>query len=210
MDSPLIYSAIANIMAEVKAIEKSQKNQQQGFMFRGIDNVMNDLHAIFAKHQVFVAPEVQSYNVDAKTTARGGVLYFTHATIKFTFYATDSSSISITTVGEAMDSADKGMNKAMSVALKYALMQMLLIPTKEDKDPDAHSPEETLPETISDIVARLNPDNPVEFTLITALNDVQQSSTKDTLKAVYTAYPTLQTDKTFLKCLSMRKKEIGL
>ena len=36
-----IYSALSAIMSECPAISKSQKNQQQGFMYRGVDVVMN-------------------------------------------------------------------------------------------------------------------------------------------------------------------------
>ena len=32
-----IYSALSAIMSECPAISKSQKNQQQGFMYRGVD-----------------------------------------------------------------------------------------------------------------------------------------------------------------------------
>ena len=201
-----IYSALANIMGEVKAIEKSRKNQQQGFMYRGIDEVMNELHDIFARNRVVPLPCVKNYNVTKKVTSKGSLLYFTHATVDFTFIADDGSSVTITTVGEAMDSADKGMNKAMSIALKYALMQMLLIPTAEDKDPDGQTPPETRPETIKDIISRLNPDT--QFSLITALSDVMAASTRAQLLDIYNNYPDLQNDTTFSKCLSMRKKEV--
>jgi hypothetical protein len=51
MSEQLIYSKIANILKETKAITKSEKNQQQGFKFRGIDNVMNELHELFSKNR---------------------------------------------------------------------------------------------------------------------------------------------------------------
>jgi hypothetical protein len=44
-------------------------------------------------------------------------------------------------IGEAMDSADKASNKAMSTALKYTLMQMFLIPTKDEKDTEYQTHE---------------------------------------------------------------------
>jgi hypothetical protein len=64
-------------------------------------------------------------------------------TMKFTAYAEDGSSVSSTTVGEAMDSGDKSMNKAMSTAYKYALMQIFCIPTVDDKDTEnqTHEPK---------------------------------------------------------------------
>lgn len=145
MENPLIYKKMAQIMADVPAIGKGQKNQQQGFMYRGIDDVMNDLHKLFADNGVFILPMVEEYNVDVKQTSKGGLMYRTHVKVRYRFVAEDGSSIETVNVGEAMDSGDKSMNKAMSIALKYSLMQMLLIPTKENKDPDDVTPEPTYP-----------------------------------------------------------------
>jgi hypothetical protein len=46
------------------------------------------------------------------------------------------------TVGEAMDSGDKSANKAMSAAMKYALIETFSIPTAEDNDTEnqTHQP----------------------------------------------------------------------
>ena len=43
-------------------------------------------------------------------------------------------------IGEGMDSGDKASNKAMSVAHKYAIMQLLSIPTEDAKDPENDNP----------------------------------------------------------------------
>ena len=51
----------------------------------------------------------------------------------------DGSSISSVTLGESSETGDKGAGKAMSYALKFALLQSFLIPTEEQKDPDEHS-----------------------------------------------------------------------
>lgn len=71
---PKIYGAIAAIMKETKAITKSSRNQQQGFMFRGIDAVMNELHDLFANNGVFILPEVLDYTVAEKVTGKGTIL----------------------------------------------------------------------------------------------------------------------------------------
>jgi hypothetical protein len=40
-----------------------------------------------------------------------------------------------------MDSGDKASNKALSIGLKYAMLQVFCIPTEDEKDPDAQSPQ---------------------------------------------------------------------
>jgi len=138
---PLIYGQMVAILREITHIGKDKENTQQGFNFRGIDQVMNELHGLFAKHGVFVTSKVVWGTREDRTTKNGGNLIYSVIDVEFAFYATDGSHVSSTTRGEAMDSADKATNKAMSVALKYALLQAFMIPTEEMKDPDANTNE---------------------------------------------------------------------
>ena len=137
---PMIYKAIADIMAEIGAIGKNQRNSTQGFMYRGVDIVMNTLNPSFVKHKVFVVPEVLEQTREERQTSKGGTLLYSICKIKFTFYAEDGSSISAITIGEGMDSGDKATNKAMSIAFKYACFQVFCIPTEEMIDPDSETP----------------------------------------------------------------------
>lgn len=139
--TPAIYKAIIGVMAEINAIGKDRKNQQQGFAYRGIDDVMNELHAALTKNKVFVVPEVLNEERSTGKTRNGGDLFYTRLKIRFTFYTDDGSSVSAVVIGEAMDSGDKASNKALSIGLKYAMLQVFCIPTKDEKDPDAQSPQ---------------------------------------------------------------------
>lgn len=146
-NTPLIYKSIIEVMKETDAIAKNRKNQQQGFQYRGIDDVMNELHDTLAKCGVFVVPNVLSEERTVGKSRNGSDLFYTRQKICFTFYAADGSHIDSIVVGEAMDSGDKGSNKALSIGLKYALMQVFCIPTEDDKDPDAVT-HEPAPNTI--------------------------------------------------------------
>ena len=189
MEEKLIFQKMTSILKETKAITKSEKNQQQGFKFRGIDNVMNELHELFAKNDVFILQEVQDFTVDARPTAKGGTLFYTRAKIKFRYMTTDGSFVETVNVGEAMDSGDKGMNKAMSIALKYSLLQMFLIPTEEPKDPDRDTPEET------DYLAM-------------ALQEISATQSIQTLTGIFNNYNTLQSNPQFMSALSAKKKQL--
>lgn len=134
-----IYQNIINTMNEVNSIGKDNYNKIQNFKFRGIDDVMNTMHPILSKNNIFVAPEVENFEREERTSKNGGLIIYTIATIKFTFYAEDGSNIVVKVVGEAMDSGDKGMNKAMSIAYKYALFQVFCIPTEDDPDKDSYT-----------------------------------------------------------------------
>lgn len=136
-----IYELIPKIMTDVGAIGKDRQNQQQGYKFRGIDDVYNAMQAPLAKHGVFYVPKVLKRDREERPTKNGGVLFYTMLEVQFTFYAPDGSSIEAVMVGEAMDSGDKSSNKAMSAALKYALLEVFCIPTEEDNDTENQSPQ---------------------------------------------------------------------
>lgn len=138
---PKIYSAIAGVMQDIGAVGKNKKNQQQGFLFRGIDDVMNAISPALIKHKVFIVPEILEQIREERQTKAGNNLIYSICKIKFTFFTEDGSFIQATTIGEGMDSGDKATNKAMSIAYKYACFQVFNIPTEEmkDTDPDKES-----------------------------------------------------------------------
>lgn len=138
-----IYESITKIMEEVPAIGKDKVNKQQGFKFRGIDDVMNALQPLLAKNKVFIVPEILEQKREERTTSKGGNLIYSICKIKYKFYAEDGSNIEAITIGEGMDSGDKATNKAMAIAMKYALFQVFCIPTEEMKDPNGETPDES-------------------------------------------------------------------
>ena len=141
-----IYESIAAIMSEGYAITKNKRNTQgSGFMYRGIDDVLNTFQPLLSKHKVFAMPEVLEQTREERQTKSGGNLLYSILRVRFTFYAEDGSSVSATVIGEAMDSGDKASNKAMSVAMKYAMFQTFCIPTEEMSDPDAETPPPSTP-----------------------------------------------------------------
>lgn len=137
MDNGLIYSKISNIMKEISAISKNKKNQQQNFMYRGIDDVMNTLKPLLSENGVFVVPEVLENTREDRVTNKGNNIIYSIMKVKHTFYAEDGSHIESIVVGEGMDSGDKASNKAMAIAYKYSCFQVFCIPTEEMVDPDS-------------------------------------------------------------------------
>lgn len=139
-----VYKAISAVQEELAAagIAKNSKNQQQGFMFRGIDAVYNALAPLLAKHKLCILPRCLSRECTERTTAKGGVLFYVNVHAEFDFVsAVDGSKHTVAMFGEAMDSGDKATNKAMSTAYKYAAFQAFCIPTEEtatDADSETH------------------------------------------------------------------------
>jgi hypothetical protein len=141
---PHVYAAIAEVMAKVakEGISKSRKNQQQGYNFRGIDDVYNALAPFLSEAKLCILPRVLSRQTTERETKNGNALFYVVLDVEFDLVSgLDASKHTVRVIGEAMDSADKATNKAMSAAYKYACMEVFCIPTEGDNDADATTHE---------------------------------------------------------------------
>jgi hypothetical protein len=146
MSAPLIYKKMSEVMKDVGAVGKDQKNTQQGFKFRGIDQFVNALYPALTKHAVFMSPRCVMETHELKEVVRSSGKSGTdkHVTIymEYDFFAEDGSKVTIGPIpAEGLDSGDKATNKALSAALKYALIQTFSIPTEDMAEADLESPE---------------------------------------------------------------------
>lgn len=137
-------SAVAKCIAKVQAqlakegISKDRRNQQQNYSFRGIDDVYNALSGLLADAGLVIVPSYETREIAEREAKSGGVLFSVVVKGMYTLIAAeDGSELRAGPFwGEAMDSADKATNKAMSAAYKYMAMQVFAIPTEGDNDAD--------------------------------------------------------------------------
>jgi hypothetical protein len=136
--APSVYELMSRVMRDVRDVGKNGKNDSQGYKFRGVDDAIGALAQPLRDHGVFMTPEV----LDFKTEVRGrqnAVMM----RVAFHFYGPAGDHVTAITMGEASDFADKASNKAMSAALKYALIHTFMIPVdaKSLDDGDRDHPE---------------------------------------------------------------------
>ena len=141
---PHVYRAIAATSAALAkvGIGKTRQNDQQGYKFRGIDEVLNALAPALSAAGLVILPRMTDRTVTERVTPKGSVLFYTVVRAEFDFVAVVDGSIhTVVTYGEAMDSGDKSTNKAMSAAYKYAAFQAFCIPLEgmaADADQTTH------------------------------------------------------------------------
>ena len=140
-----VFQSIAAIQGELAkiGIAKGRKNSQQGFAYRGIDDVYAALAPLLAEHKLCILPRVVSKEAAERTSAKGGVLFYTALTVEFDIVsAIDGSHHTVSAMGEAFDSGDKSIGKAQSYAYKAMAFMLFAIPVEgQDNDPDANSHE---------------------------------------------------------------------
>lgn len=146
MSTPLIYKKMSDVMKDIKSVSKDQKNTQQGYAFRGVDDFINALYPALTKHGVFMTPRCTSYTQELKEVVRSsgkaGVDKHVAILMEYDFFAEDGSKVTVGPIpAEGLDSGDKASNKALSAAIKYALIQTFSVPTKDIAEADLDTPE---------------------------------------------------------------------
>jgi hypothetical protein len=141
--APHVLVALGNINEEIEAIGKDRKNEQQRYNFRGIDQMYNALHRLFAKNRVLMKPRVIERTERETQTKSGTAQLHVVEQIEYDFVScVDGSTFTVGPVyAEGLDMSDKASNKCMSAAQKYALIQTFLIPTEDVVDADSDTLE---------------------------------------------------------------------
>lgn len=136
-DSKPLSVILAEVSRQVGHVAKDRQAPGNigGFMFRGVDAVVNAVHPVLTARGVIVVPEVLEHHREAVSTKAGGTMMNVTVRTRWTFHGPKGDTLSLVTLGEAADAGDKASSKAQSVALRVALLQALLLPTDEP-DPD--------------------------------------------------------------------------
>jgi hypothetical protein len=142
---PQVFAAIQHVMADVAklGVGKNQKNTQQNFIYRGIDDVMDALAPLLPKHSLVILPSVLDHRMTERESRSGGKLFHTLLKLQYKFVSPLDGSTEVVGpfYGEAMDSGDKSTSKAMAIAYKYMCLQAFNIPINPVDDPDASTHE---------------------------------------------------------------------
>jgi hypothetical protein len=146
-----VVQAITRVMGQLPAIGKDGKADpsQGGYSYRGIEQITREAQRLFAKYGVVFAPRVLSWEVidivvnnkpwtDTRLMVEYDVFGPSHGE-----YTEDGPVVDKITVGPLLaigrDNSDKGANKCMTQAFKYALLQVLCISdAKDDADGQSH------------------------------------------------------------------------
>ncbi len=140
-ETGLIYKKIIDILVDAQAVGKDDVNKDQGFKFRGIDAVVNNINPLLKKHRVAVLPtKVQQINVERFENANKKIVTDAVTVVEYTWIAEDGSTFKTEATGQGRDFADKAVAKSNSVAFRTLLIQSLALPT-EAPDPDSESIE---------------------------------------------------------------------
>jgi hypothetical protein len=139
MSGRAVYAAINAVASELSltGIGKNHVNQVEGYKYRSIDDVLETLAPLLAKHRLCVLPRAAERVVTERVDEMQHLLLNVALKVAFTLTsAEDGSSHTIEVYGEALDGCDKATAKAMSAAYKSAMLQTFCIPVGAGEDAD--------------------------------------------------------------------------
>lgn len=128
-----IHTKLSAILKAVGYIEKTGTNASQGYKYVQAAAVADKIRNEFADRGLTMIPENIEVTESGLTPSGKQAL----VTLRITWKITDSESgefVTFQSVGSGSDSTDKAVYKAMTGALKYALLLGFLIPTGDDPE----------------------------------------------------------------------------
>jgi hypothetical protein len=134
-DAP-VQARIIRVMRELKGIAKGGYNQQQGFKYRGIEQLTVVLHDLCAEHGIFPLPQVLETEWSMSETKNHTPMETVRMRCQWEIMGLAGDSVTAITAGEGSDMSDKATNKAATSAYKYMLLQVFMIGDPAD-DADA-------------------------------------------------------------------------
>lgn len=148
-----VVEALSRVMADLPAIGRDQtaSQQQGGYAYRGIEQITKHTQGLFAEHGIVFVPRVVSYEI-RDLMVNNKPWTDTVELVEYTVYGPGGVDDHIT-VGPILavgrDNSDKGGNKCLTQAFKYALLQTLCISdAKDDGDNQSHEADARQQETL--------------------------------------------------------------
>lgn len=134
-----IYGLLVKAMQQIPVVPKGQSTESgPRFKYRGIDDLRNVIHPLFAELGIVVIPTVlDAIHDTVEKTDRDGTIkieFRARLRVQFTLYADDGSSVSAVVESESIDSRDKGTMQAMSVAEKILYIALFILETGDTEN----------------------------------------------------------------------------
>lgn len=126
---------IAAVMGEVKRLEKTGFNSYFKYKFVTAEDVKDLIRPLLAKYGIAIFPAMGEVSQESRVNDRGKTKFYTRLKLTYTVVATDTGeSRELPWESESQDDEDKGINKALTAALKNFLINLFQVSTGDEAD----------------------------------------------------------------------------
>lgn len=130
-----LIQKLAAVMATIDRVQKRGRNENHNYDYATEADIVAAVRAGLSQHGVMFLLKNQSLAWDTLSTRSGGQQRLCTITAQFVFVDGETGeTLEIPMVGQGSDSGDKAFYKALTGAVKYALLKTFLIPTGDDPE----------------------------------------------------------------------------
>lgn len=128
-----LFGKLVEILADLGPMMKTKRNPHFGYNYVGEGQVMAELRHRLSDRHIFLFTSVETCTPQYSEEPKAGV--FVAVTTRHTFYDADTNETFVVNgAGLGWDSGDKGVYKAITGAMKYALMKNFLVTDEQDPE----------------------------------------------------------------------------
>ncbi|GAC1372605.1 MAG: hypothetical protein NVS3B25_07180 [Hymenobacter sp.] len=199
-----LYQRMKAVMEDVKRLQKDKQVGSGNYAYKAMseEKVATTLRTAMIQHGLVIFPIEQHHSlVDYTRAGRGGeatMVSLSTVDVKYKLVNVDNPSEFeiIASSGTGVDPQDKGVGKAMTYSMKYALMRAFLIPTGDDPD-DVHNEE----------LARQQQES-AQKGIRAAFKSIDEAPDLAALKDVFLRYKEYHSNQSFVAAKDARKIEL--
>jgi hypothetical protein len=147
-----LHQKLAEVRRRIGYVQKRGRNERFNYSYVTAADIAGAVGDILSQLGVVVVPSLESISYEPVRTSNGQVERVAHVVMTYTFTDVDTAeAVTVKVPGEGLDIGDKAPYKAMTGALKYALLQSFLLATGDDPEEERITPcGNTPPERASD------------------------------------------------------------
>lgn len=201
-----LYQRMAAVMEDVKRLQKDKQVGSGNYAYKAVsdEKVSTTMRNAFIQHGLVIFPVSQTHSLtDYTRPGRGGeasIISLSTVDVVYKLVNVDNPTEFelLCGSGTGVDPQDKGVGKAQTYAMKYALMRAFLIPTGEDPD-DVHNEDlQRQQQAAADAAA--------EASLSRAVKAMQQAPDLDALKGLWQQHKAHAAAPSFVAAKDTRKQ----
>jgi len=142
-----ILKKLHTIQKAVEHMEKDGRNTFQNYNYLSETQVTLEMKKLLDENGVLFTHGSKIINTyEISPTSKGTRQFVVNIEVNYKFYDIDSGEfVEGVVVGQGSDTADKGVYKAITGAIKYVFMKNFMIPTGDDPEKTSHEEKKEIP-----------------------------------------------------------------
>ncbi len=130
-----LHQKLAEVRRRIGYIQKRGHNERFNYSYVTAADIAGAVGDLLSQLGVVVVPSLDSISYEPVRTSNGQAERVAHVVMTYTFTDVDTAeAVTVKVPGEGLDAGDKAAYKAMTGALKYALLQSFLLATGDDPE----------------------------------------------------------------------------